>query len=159
MNYFELFEIPVSLQVDPALLSKQYVALQKKYHPDFFTQSGEDEQAEALHFSSELNKGLKILRNPDETIKYVLQLKGILTDDEKYQLPPDFLMEMMELNESLEEGSAAGIEAIQNELYEAVAPIITGFDNTKTTETELLQLKEYYFKKKYLQRILERLDD
>ena len=159
MNYFELFEIPVSLQVDPALLSKQYVALQKKYHPDFFTQSGEDEQAEALHFSSELNKGLKILRNPDETIKYVLQLKGILTDDEKYRLPPDFLMEMMELNESLEEGSAAGIEAIQNELYEAVAPIITGFDNTKTTETELLQLKEYYFKKKYLQRILERLDD
>ena len=159
MNYFELFEIPVSLQVDPALLSKQYVALQKKYHPDFFTQSGEDEQAEALHFSSELNKGLKILRNPDETIKYVLQLKGLLTDDEKYQLPPDFLMEMMELNESLEEGSAAGIEAIQNELYEAVAPIITGFDNTKTTETELLQLKEYYFKKKYLQRILERLDD
>lgn len=159
MNYFELFEIPVSLQVDPALLSKQYVALQKKYHPDFFTQSGEDEQAEALHFSSELNKGLNILRNPDETIKYVLQLKGLLTDDEKYQLPPDFLMEMMELNESLEEGSAAGIEAIQNELYEAVAPIITGFDNTKTTETELLQLKEYYFKKKYLQRILERLDD
>lgn len=159
MNYFELFEIPVSLQVDPALLSKQYVALQKKYHPDFFTQSGEDEQAEALHFSSELNKGLKILRNPDEIIKYVLQLKGLLTDDEKYQLPPDFLMEMMELNESLEEGSAAGIEAIQNELYEAVAPIITGFDNTKTTETELLQLKEYYFKKKYLQRILERLDD
>ena len=159
MNYFELFEIPVSLQVDPALLSKQYVALQKKYHPDFFTQSGEDEQAEALHFSSELNKGLKILRNPDETIKYVLQLKGLLTDDEKYRLPPDFLMEMMELNESLEEGSAAGIEAIQNELYEAVAPIITGFDNTKTTETELLQLKEYYFKKKYLQRILERLDD
>lgn len=159
MNYFELFEIPVSLQVDPALLSKQYVMLQKKYHPDFFTQSGEDEQAEALHFSSELNKGLKILRNPDETIKYVLQLKGLLTDDEKYQLPPDFLMEMMELNETLEEGSAADVEAIQQELYEGILPVIRAFDNTQTPEKELLQLKEYYFKKKYLQRILERLDD
>jgi hypothetical protein len=46
-------------------------------------------------------KGLKILQDRDQTIKYVLQLKGLLEEEEKYQLPPDFLMEMMEMNEKL----------------------------------------------------------
>ena len=30
-----------------------------------------------------------------------LQLKGLLEEEEKYPLPPDFLMEVMELNENL----------------------------------------------------------
>ena len=47
MNYFELFEIPVSLIVDQNKLSSQYLALQKKYHPDFFAGAGKDVQAEA----------------------------------------------------------------------------------------------------------------
>ena len=36
MNYFELFELPVSIQIDKAVLNQRYFALQKKYHPDFF---------------------------------------------------------------------------------------------------------------------------
>ncbi len=48
MNYFELFEIPVQLKVDTRQLGKKYFELQKKYHPDFFTQSTPEEQAEVL---------------------------------------------------------------------------------------------------------------
>ena len=158
MNYFDLFEIPVSLKPDKTGLAQQYFALQKKYHPDFFTQASEAEQAEALEISSMINKALKVLQQEDATIKYVLQLKGLLEEDEKYQLPPDFLMEMMELNEDLSENSIQQINNMEKSLYNDVAPIIENYDDAATTTTDLLKVKEYYYKKKYLQRILDRID-
>ena len=159
MNYFELFDIPVSLTIDKTKLTKKYFELQKKYHPDFFTQNNEAEQDEALEKSSAINKALKIFQNKDSTIKYVLQLKGLLEEEEKYQLPPDFLMEVMELNEQLSADSTTAIEVFEKEIYSEVSSIIDGYNDTSTTTTDLLKVKEYYFKKKYLLRILERLDD
>ena len=48
MNYFELFNIPVQLKVNTALLSKKFFELSKKYHPDYFANDNEEVQAEAL---------------------------------------------------------------------------------------------------------------
>jgi molecular chaperone HscB len=157
MNYFELFDIPVSLKVDKNSLTQKYFELQKKYHPDFFTQATEYEQAEALEQSSQINKALKVLKNEMETIKYVLQLQGLLEEEEKYQLPPAFLMEVMELNEELSESSQQQITDLEAEIYTPVKDIIENYKGNTTTE-ELLQVKEYYYKKKYLQRILDRMD-
>jgi molecular chaperone HscB len=159
MNYFELFELPVSLHVDGSQLAKKYFELQKKYHPDYFTQSTDEEQEDALEKSSAVNKALKIFKDKDSTIKYVLQLKGLLEEEEKYQLPADFLMEVMELNEELTNDSAAAIQEFEREIYSGVQAIIEAYDDANITTADLLKVKEYYFKKKYLQRILDRLDD
>jgi molecular chaperone HscB len=158
MNYFELFEIPVSLKPDKQLLSKKYVALQKKYHPDFYTQSTEDEQNDALEKSSVINRALKVFKNEDETIKYVLQLKGLLEEKEKYALPPDFLMEMMELNESEPVNSKLQAANYTDELYNEVKDFIETYNDATVSKEVLLKLKEYYYKKKYLRRILDRID-
>ena len=165
MNYFQLFEIPVSLIVDRNKLPEQYFALQKKYHPDFFTNASEEEQNEVLEKSSMINKGFKTLKDPDATIKYVLELKGLLQEDEKYELPPDFLMEMMELNEALMDDDILNHEEVETKilqlernLYASVQNIIEDYNEERTTEPQLLQVKDYYYKKKYLNRILERLD-
>ena len=158
MNHFELFGLPVSFKIDRSKLAEKYFELQKKYHPDFFTQGTEHEQEQALETSSQLNKALKIFKNEEETIKYVLQLKGLLEEEEKYQLPPAFLMEMMELNEELSESSAQQINEIEKGLYAAVEPIIENYDDSTGSKADLLKLKEYYYKKKYLQRILDRID-
>lgn len=158
MNHFELFGLPVSFKIDKSKLALSYFELQKKYHPDFFTNSNEAEQELALEISSQLNKALKTFKNENETIKYVLQLKGLLEEEEKYQLPPAFLMEMMELNEELSDDSAKEIELMETELYREVKDIIEQYDDTLTITQDLLKIKEYYFKKKYLQRILDRID-
>ena len=158
MNHFELFELPVGFKIDKGKLAKKYFELQKKYHPDFFAQGTEYEQEQALETSSQLNKALKILKNEDETIKYVLQLKDLLEEEEKYQLPPAFLLEMMELNEELSENSVKQINELEKELYTGVRPIIENYDDATTT-ADLLKVKEYYYKKKYLQRILDRITD
>jgi molecular chaperone HscB len=115
-----------------------------------------------LERSSAVNKAFKVFSNPDETIKYVLQQKGLLEEEEKYQLPRAFLMEVMQLNEQLEnEPSGGGVQSavadIQNEIYEPVKEIVEHYQEGVTTKEELLQVKEYYFKKKYLNRILEGL--
>ena len=165
MNYFELFEIPVSLNVDKTFLQKKYFELQKKYHPDFFSNADEHEQSEMLERSSMINRAFKTFQNDDETIKYVLQLKNLLEEEEKYNLPPDFLMEMMEINEALTEGDETSLQVAENNvavlgknLYDEIKPIIENYKDEQATNDELLQIKNYYYKKKYLKRILERLE-
>ncbi len=165
MNYFEMFEIPVSLEVDPTTLKQQFYLLSRKFHPDFFTNENEMEQEAALEMSSQLNKAYKTFQDAEETIKYVLQLKGLLEEDEKYQLPPDFLMEMMDLNEQLADAKSEGndsainrskgsITMFEDEIYLPMKSIIEGYIDGITSTTDLLKVKEYYFKKKYLKRIL-----
>jgi molecular chaperone HscB len=74
-------------------------------------------------------------------------------------LPPDFLMEVMELNEELTNDSAAAVHDFEKEIYAGVQSIIEAYNDATVTTADLLKVKEYYFKKKYLQRILDRLDD
>ena len=157
MNYFELFGIPVSIRINKSTLAEKYFEIQKKYHPDFYAQGTEAEQSDALEQSSAANKALKTFKSEDETIKYVLQLKGLLQEEEKYQLPPEFLMEMMELNEDLTNNSVQQVVDLEASLYNDIAPIIENYDDTSISNKELLRLKEYYFKKKYLHRILDRI--
>ncbi len=164
MNYFDLFELPVTLLVDRSRLAQQYFALQKKYHPDFYTRATAEEQADVLEKSAMVNKAFRTFQQPDLTIRYVLELKGLLQEEEKYELPPDFLMDMMELNEALTEadaGSTAVLEAklagIAGELYAEVQGILENYTDGSTPAGDLQQVKAYYYKKKYLERIRERL--
>jgi molecular chaperone HscB len=160
MNYFELFEMPVTLRIDKSRLALKYFDLQKKYHPDFFTLAGEEEKADVLDMSSMINKAFKTFQNPDETIQYVLLLKGLMQEEEKYELPPDFLMEMMELNEQLTDTGTVpeeSLSAIEANLYAGVSDIIENYHEGITPSEEILRVKDYYYKKKYLQRIRERI--
>jgi molecular chaperone HscB len=169
MNYFELYDIPFALTADSAIVKKKFYELSRKYHPDFFTNDSETEQAEALEKSAAVNKAFKIFSDADETVKYFLQLKGLLQEEEKYQLSPDFLMEMMEINESLMDAKMenntdqiASVQTqifnLQSTIYEPVKEIVEHYKADTTTEKELLQVKEYYYRKKYLKRILEGME-
>ena len=51
----------------------------------------------------------------------------------------------------------SAIDNLQSEIYEPVKKIIEHYQDGVTTEEELLQVKEYYYKKKYLHRIRQQL--
>ena len=129
MNYFDLFELPFAPSVNKANLSRKYFELQRKFHPDFFSDATEQEREETLDQSA---------------------------------LPNEFLMEMMEINELLEENDQASnlikVNGMAEEMYNEVKPVIERY-SPDTTDLELLKIKEYYYKKKYLNRILDRLVD
>jgi molecular chaperone HscB len=92
----------------------------------------------------------------------VLELKGIIQSEEKYALSPAFLMEMMELNEGwMEADSEAAkqsildqIKAIQDEILEPIKNYLEMDQIDSISQEAMLQIKEYYYKKKYLDRIL-----
>ncbi len=159
MNYFELFGIPVGFHMDPVQLNKTYIALQKKYHPDYYGQSGEEDQSEALERSSAVNKAYRIFKNKDLTLQYFLQLKGLIEEGESYKLPPDFLMEVMELNEMKMDGASAEeikckATALEEEIYGAIKHLMDNYDDEKATTADHLHIKDYYYKKKYIDRLL-----
>jgi molecular chaperone HscB len=62
MNYFELFEIPIAIKIDSRKLAAKYVDLQKKFHPDFFSQASVEEQAEVMEKSAAINKALRVFQ-------------------------------------------------------------------------------------------------
>jgi len=162
MNYYELFGLQSAPRVEQAGLQSRYFELQKNYHPDHFTDATEEEQQEALQMSSVVNEAYKTLRNPDLTLAYFLKICGMLQDEEKYNLPADFLMEMMELNEMAEEDEEKMKKeaAIQATALEAeISLICEKFGKETLFEKDLENLKELYFKKKYLKRILDRIAD
>lgn len=163
MNYFELFGLPIGFQVDTQKLRAAFMEIQKATHPDKFAQGNPDEQEAALEQSSMANKGYTLLNQKERILPYVLEILGILTPDEKYALESDFLMEMMELNEAwmdaedetTKQAIINQVEQIKTALY---APIQTymEMDQINTISQEaMLQIKSYYYKKKYLDRILE----
>jgi molecular chaperone HscB len=160
MNYFELFEIPIQLQVDAKQLSGKFLQLSRRYHPDFYTQDTPDAQEDALQKSALLNKAWNVFQQPDEILAYVLKLKGLLTEQEKFQLDPAFLMEMMEINEAIAENDPTRqtslnerLVELQQEIYAPVKKIVEEYQEGVTTEADLLKIKAYYFQKKYLDRI------
>lgn len=162
MNYFELFGFTPSPVIDKSLLTAKYFELQKQYHPDFFSQASDAEKEEALQRSAAVNKAFTTFQSEEKTVEYFLEQKGLISGDEKYQLPPAFLMEMMELNETLDEKDEEQIRAelaqAEQNIGMAAKPILENpalYNDPASLEI----LKEWYYKKKYLQRILDRLSD
>jgi molecular chaperone HscB len=165
MNHFELYQIPISFKPDTSLVKKRFYQLSREYHPDFFVSGTREEKEHVLAISAQVNKAYQVFNNENDLIKYILMEKGLLQEEEKYQLSPPFLMEVMDINEFLmdavdqeaKDSVRTQIESLQNTIYEPVKTIITNYQEGVSSEKELLQVKEYYYQKKYLDRILVEL--
>jgi molecular chaperone HscB len=159
MNYFELFEMPVGFTIDPVKLNQTYISLQKKYHPDYFGKSNEEDQLNALELSSMVNKAYRTFKSKDLTLQYFLQMKELIEEGEQYKLPPDFLMEVMELNELKMDGADAEeitrkAKALEEEIFGEIKHLLEDYNDEKAKEADLLKIKDYYYKKKYIDRLL-----
>lgn len=168
-NYYELYGLPEQFNINKAALRKKFLELSREFHPDRSATEDAVAQANALKQSAINNEAYKTLMDETSGMAYLLRLKAVLTDDEKYSLPPAFLMEMMELNELISEYEDAPEESKKREAdaalaqalaawERAVAPLRARYDSGERSEEILLQLKDFYFRKKYLLRIKDRLD-
>jgi molecular chaperone HscB len=168
-NYFELYGIPESFTPDVVKVKQKFYELSRTFHPDRVAQADEETQADALRNSALNNKAYKILTDGYSTMAYVLQLNGVLEEEEKYSLPAAFLMEMMDLNELvndyeanpdnevLKEQTYNTLQDHINEWESAVAPFLNKIAIQGKSPELLSSVKDFYFRKKYLLRIKERL--
>ncbi len=170
MSYFELYDLPISFHPNQAVVKTKYYELSRLYHPDRLASSGEAAMTGALKMAADVNEAYKTLKNPDAIMSYVLKMYNLLKEEEKYTLPPAFLMEMMDLNEAISDfedmpdNENARLTAINNlaeqlQAWEAATTTLTHrFDAGEHGAPLLLQIKDMYFRKKYLLRIQERLE-
>ncbi len=104
MNYFQLFDIENSFDVDLQNLSSRYQALQKAVHPDKFAHASEQEQRIAVQKSAQINDAYQTLKNPLKRAEYILTLRGVdMPNEQNTFSDTGFLMRQMELREMLAE--------------------------------------------------------
>ncbi len=165
INYFDLFEIPTQFSVDTPQLKKKFLLLSRKYHPDFFTQEDADAQQEAIEMTSHVNKAWQIFQDPLLTLQYALQHLGAIKEGDNPTLAADFLQEMMEINELLLSNDPEEIKQCSTQLNAIEASLLievkNRLENGNTASVkpgELERIKDYYYKKKYIDRLRKRLE-
>ncbi len=93
MNYFELFGLPIQFELDGSLLSSQFRALQKRFHPDNFATASERDRLMAVQQAAQINDAYQTLKDPLRRAEYLLSLQGIEMNAEQQPLDaPWFLM-------------------------------------------------------------------
>ena len=104
MNYFELFGLPIQFELDGSLLSSQFRALQKRFHPDNFATAAERDRLHAVQNASQINDAYQTLKHPLKRAEYILTLRNLAMPSEQASFQDNmFLMRQMELREMLEE--------------------------------------------------------
>ncbi len=168
MDYFEFYGLPETFTPDPAALQATYYRLSREYHPDFHATKSPAEQAEMLRLSTLNTDAYRTLADPDRRMAYLLRQQGLLDEgSSQEQLPPDFLMDVMDLNEQLMEAEAgdqqalatlnAEVAALSEGLEAGITPLLAGYAALPADHrpAALQQIRTYYLKKRYLLRLQE----
>ncbi|KEA64864.1 Chaperone protein HscB [Marinobacterium lacunae] len=166
-SYFELFDLEPSFDVDQALLSERYRALQKQWHPDRFAHLSDRERRLAVQYTAHLNEAFATLKSPLRRAQYLLLLAGRDTHGESgAQLDPGFLMQQMELRERLAEAvdhddPESELEDMQrladDNLRQLLAQFVSLYSENDLDGAEKIVRKLQFVTK--LQREIEQLED
>ncbi|MBK8627471.1 MAG: Fe-S protein assembly co-chaperone HscB [Saprospiraceae bacterium] len=168
IDYFELFDLKVSFTLDEGALKKKFYKLSRDFHPDHFTMENAEKQEEVLQMSSVVNTAYKVLQDDKARMKYILEKYDLLKGIDNESLPQDFLMQMMDINETIFDLQMSPdpiallkvkteLASMEDELREEADKWIHDFENQIDTDKALENIKYYYLKSKYLLRIRENL--
>jgi len=106
-GHFELLGLAPRYDLDLNELEARFLELSRELHPDYF-QDRPDLRAKSVFLAASLNDAFDALRDPFKRAEYLMQRAGGARSSEDKRLPPGFLVEMMELRESLDEAHASG---------------------------------------------------
>ena len=101
-NFFELFNIDISVDINKSDLDEKVKILQNNFHPDKFTNGSDFEKRLALQISSYINDGYKILGDIVLRVEYILKINNFNKDESTTINDIDFLQEQIMYNELIE---------------------------------------------------------
>ncbi|XP_013879473.1 iron-sulfur cluster co-chaperone protein HscB [Austrofundulus limnaeus] len=103
-SYFNIMDCDYTFTVDTQKLQTRYLQLQRSLHPDNFSQKSVKELEYSESQSALVNKAYETLLKPLSRGLYMLELQGMhLEEGTDAEADPDFLLELMEINEALDE--------------------------------------------------------
>lgn len=153
MTYFELFRLPVSIQIDQTKLKSSFLELQQQYHPDKATN-----KEQALIQSSEINQAYNTLLLVDSRAAYLLKLQQ--QDHNLDQSIHDlmFLQDALELRESLEEAqNAEQIKVLKKHVQQHINELTNMFASAYS-QMAWHDAQEIVRKLKFFQRVFNDID-
>ncbi|KAK2910965.1 hypothetical protein Q8A67_003098 [Cirrhinus molitorella] len=159
-NYFDILNCEQKFSLDTQKLQKKYVELQRALHPDNFSQKSLKEQEYSEEQSALVNKAYRTLQKPLSRAVYMLELQGVLLEEgTDASADPAFLLEVMDINESLAETrSQDEVSAIGRSVREKLKDL-TELMNSSLNKGDLLTAKELLAQMKYFTNIEEKVKD
>jgi len=117
-NHFDLFGLTPAFSIEGEALERSYRDIQSKVHPDRFAHAGDAERRASLQWTTRVNEAYRTLRDPVQRAKHLLELNGVdVAFETNTAMPPEFLMQQMELRETLEDAkNAAALDALRRDL-------------------------------------------
>lgn len=168
MNYFEFFELRPAYHIDLSALRRAYYSKSRLYHPDHSSsRSNEDQDFEFL--SALNNQAYETLMDSTRRLHYILQTEFDPTREPDIKLPQQFLVEMMELHERLNESLSSNdkntleqckkeIAEMQLEAEQRADHFIRSFDLGERSDELHQGLLDYYSKLKYFKRFKDQIE-
>lgn len=123
-NPFEIIGIVPSPVINISELKRAFIAKQREVHPD----TGDDSD-----LSQELNSAYEILKTEEGSVKCYLMLHVSANELNKNNLPSDFLMEMMEISDFIEDFFSQNSIESQNEAKSLLFNFKSLLDKDKIT--------------------------
>jgi molecular chaperone HscB len=106
-DYFTCLGFPRRLTIDPQKLEAKFYELSRAFHPDFYQNKSETEQAISLSNAATLNTAYRTLRDPIQRAEYLLAIEAGAVKEIRTSPPADLFEEILELQETLEEYRAS----------------------------------------------------
>ena len=163
-NFYELFGLPESFEVDVALLSDRYLELQKEIHPDRFASASDQEKRLSMQWTTQANTAFETLKNPLRRAIYLLELRGVTPADNPV-LPPEFLMDQIELREELEDIEASSTEgeadlARLDGFNRSVKEVLVKIENefSRSLDSNLDKAEQAVYEMQFLSKLLTAAD-
>lgn len=165
-NFFELFNLPVSFQIDPDLLAERYRSIQRSVHPDRYANADKRELRLSLQYATLANEAVGTLRSPLKRAVYLLYLNGIdiTADDKSTAMDADFLMQQIELREELENLSdredAVALGNFKSEIDKIILSLEGDFVDSidKQDKTGLREAEDQVRKMQFMHKLKQEAD-
>lgn len=154
MNFFALFDLPESFDIDLSALAQRYRSLQREYHPDQQTAASAVSQID----SATINIAYDTLRVVDKRAAYLLSLKqqAIALDQSIGDI--DFLGNALEVREQLDEANTPEmLDSLRQEVQQWIESLSREFELDYGSE-DWPEARDTCRKLAFMRRILDDID-
>jgi molecular chaperone HscB len=159
-NHFDLFGLPPRYSIEGETLERSYREIQSQVHPDRFAHAGDAERRASLQWTTRVNEAYRTLKDPVQRAKHLLELQGVdVAFETNTAMPPDFLMQQMELREALEEAKSPGaLDEMRKTLREQQAQIQRQIGDAIDAKKDYASAAGLVRKLQFLDRLDEEID-
>jgi molecular chaperone HscB len=160
-SHFELFGLPPVFSLDLEMLEKAYRDIQSRVHPDRFAHAGDAERRASLQWTTRVNEGFQVLKNPVSRASHLLELHGVdVAFETNTAMPSDFLMQQMELRERLEEAKdSSSLDALRQEMSAVKKSLEKEIGETIDAKKDYKSAADLVRKLQFLHRLDEEIDE